>query len=161
MSIDLITNPLLGKTFDINTQNCLHTVRGFFELNSDVRISDWACPSGWWEEGMDLFKEIAHDEGFRLFHGPPSELLPGDVALMALGSRVGNHIGVILPSTKLLHHMIGTVSRIDTYGGSFRNNTVAVYRHPDVSFVSTVVTMTLSEALRPYERAKLEKYFAR
>jgi len=161
-SPSLFTDPLIGKTFHMEEQNCLHTVRGFFDLNTEtVRISDWACPAMWWHEGLDLFREIAHDEGFKLFNGPPSEYRAGDVPLMALGSSVGNHIGVILPGTKLLHHMIGTLSRIDTYGGSFRNNTVAVYRHPDVSFVSQTTTMTLSEVLRPNERAKLEKYFAR
>lgn len=145
----------------MDKQNCLHTVRGFFDLNTEtVRISDWACPVDWWKHGLDLFKEIAHDEGFRLFDGPPSQFRTGDVPLMALGANVGNHVGVIMPGNKLLHHMIGTRSCITSYGGMFRNNTVAVYRHPDVSFDAPTL-VNLKDVLRPYERSKLEKYEAR
>lgn len=160
--MSLVIDPLLGKDFDMHRQNCLHTVRGFFELNSpNIRISDWACPEEWWLNGLDLFRDLALEEGFKLFDGPPSEFQVGDVPLMALGSTVGNHIGVIVPNNRMLHHMMGTRSCVHSYGGSFRNNTVAVFRHPAFSFEHVKTTATISELLRPYERSKLEKYLAR
>lgn len=160
MSTNLITKPLLGLDFDYDRQNCYHTVRGFFHLNTQVRLQDWACPMDWWQTDLDIFRDIAGDEGFKLFSGPPSEYRTGDVPLMALGSTNGNHIGVILPGNRLLHHLWGHRSAVQSYGGIFRNNTVAVYRHPDVSFGQEQV-VSLASVLRPYERSKLEKFVSR
>lgn len=125
----MIIEPLKGRAFDLETANCYTLVRDFYRLNYGIDLSDIPCPGPWWNQGLDIYPAIAVAEGFQPITVHPSEWRPGDVIMMAIQARVGNHLAVLLPNSHILHHMFGQLSSETMYGGLFRNNTLAVYRH--------------------------------
>lgn len=143
----MITDPFCGLEFDIERRNCYSLLRDFYFANFGIELADYACPADWWENGLDIFRMIAHQEGFSPIDEPAFRWREGDVVLMALGSRVGNHVGVIVGGGKMLHHLRGTRSCVTQYGASFRNNTVGVYRHPSVQLVSQKPLVELIDVL--------------
>lgn len=123
---------LKGLDFDIEKQNCYTIMRMFYKDNYGIELSDYACPNDWWDHGGDLYNKLAASEGFSVFHGTPREYRAGDIIIMAIQSSTGNHAGIVLDNGEMLHHLVGQRSIVTSYGGMFRNATVAVYRHRDV-----------------------------
>jgi cell wall-associated NlpC family hydrolase len=155
----MVIDDFEGRVFDWETANCYTLVRDFYKRNYDIALADYACPRNWWLHGLDLYRILAPQEGFHLVDASPTDWQAGDVVLMAIDSPlgVGNHIGVLLPDGRLLHHLVGCLSRATQYGGLFRNNHLAIYRHPEVRGKSTgTQTSNVLEYLSPHARRKLE-----
>jgi cell wall-associated NlpC family hydrolase len=147
---------LLGKEFDMEKQNCFTTFRDFFHDNFEIDIPDYACPTDWWGNGLDLYRTLASSEGFLPISRNPREFEPGDAIVMAIESTVGNHLGVILDNGKMLHHLVGQRSAVTNYGGMFRNTTVGVYRHEGVKGKIPESTVDIRTLLPPHVRRRLE-----
>lgn len=147
---------LLGLEFDIERRNCFHLVRDFYGENFGIEFADYACPTDWWDRGMDLYSRLAHAEGFQIVHDHPRDWRPGDVIAMAIRARVANHIAVLLPGGNILHHLVGQRSCVTPYGGMFRNTTVAIYRHPR-AVVPAEPTVNFREVLPPHVQRRLEE----
>lgn len=143
----MVIDQLCGLEFDMERRNCYTLLRDFYRLNYGIVLSDYACPTDWWEAGLDIYRDIANSEGFQVLHDPPHMWRTGDVVLMALHSRVGNHIGIIVPGGKLLHHLRDCRSKVDPYGGWYRNSTVAVYRHSSIPPEAPEATVELLDVL--------------
>lgn len=156
----MVINELCGLPFDIDKRNCYTLLRDFYRMNYEIELGDYACPTDWWENGLDIYRGLAHQEGFEPVNEPPFMWQTGDVILMALGSSVGNHIGIIIPGGKMLHHLRGELSRVTQYGASFRNNTVAVYRYPGIPDRDDKELVDLKDALPRNIARKLENYIA-
>lgn len=132
------TAGLLGREFKHGTNDCFSLMREFYAKNFGIDVPDVARPDDWWEpdaegKSLNLYLDLYHEVGFDLFTGHPRDRLPGDVILMAIRSRVANHGAILLPGEKILHHLVGQVSCIESYNRPlFRDTTVAVLRHPQV-----------------------------
>ena len=127
------TEGLLGRQFSWGTTDCFGLGCDFYDLNFGLRFPNVARPEGFYEKGLDLFMGGFRDLGFELFHGHPRARRPGDVALMAIRAPVASHCGVLFPDNKLLHHLPGQVSCVESYQRPlYRDTTVAVLRHPAV-----------------------------
>lgn len=147
--------------FDWERANCYSLVRDFYRKTYEIELADYACPHQWWDHGLDLYRILAPQEGFHLVSDHPASWEPGDVIVMAIQSTVGNHVGVLLPTGKILHHLVGCLSRTTQYNGLFRNTTVAVYRHPQVRDKSTGTERTdILEVLSPYARRRIQERLA-
>jgi cell wall-associated NlpC family hydrolase len=125
-------NHLLGRNFDFDHNNCYQLVREFYRDNYQIELSDYACPTEFWNQGLDLYSSMATQEGFTALHCHPREYRPGDVVICAIQSSIGNTAAVLLPNNQILVHLVGQLSTVVSWGGMFRNNCVAVYRHKDV-----------------------------
>jgi len=128
---------LLGIPFNWDTDNCYTLLRRFYADNFGIELTDYACPTDWFETNMDLYAKLASTEGFSIVHDHPRDWRPGDVILMAIPgegkvSSTGNHVAIVLDNGNILHHLVGQLSTVTRYGGLFRNTTVGVYRHKDV-----------------------------
>lgn len=123
---------LEGLEFDMEKQNCFTIIRQFYKDNFDIELSDYACPTNWWNGELDLYMRLAPAEGFTAIHTPPREWKGGDIIIMAIGSSTGNHSAVVLDNGNILHHLVGQRSAVTPYGGMFRNTTVATFRHKDL-----------------------------
>lgn len=153
----LVTEPICGLEFDIEKQNCYHALRAFFDLNYKIKLTDYPCPTDWWKEGgLDLYAALAEQEGFKAIHDHPTFWRPGDVLIMAIESTRGNHCAVLLPGNKIFHHLIGQRSLVCSYGGLFRNNLIAVYRHKDVP-IDAPQTTDIKDLLSPHAQRTLAK----
>lgn len=137
-------------------QNCFTTFRDFFKDVFEIEIEDYACPTDWWSNGLDLYRTLASSEGFFPVSRNPREFEPGDAIVMAIESTVGNHIGVILDNGKMLHHLVGQRSSTTNYGGMFRNTTVGVYRHEGVRGRVPETLVDIQTLLPPHVQRRLE-----
>ncbi len=118
-------------------------------------MTNYARPENWWDHGEDLYAENFRKEGFEIFNGHPSEWRPGDGILMAIKSKVANHAAVFVDEGLILHHLYGQLSRVDHYRGLFRNTTVAILRHKNVTYQPPSLTSNLIEMLPAHVRQKI------
>jgi len=149
---------LCGKEFDLQEQNCYHLLRALFKDNWGIELSDIPCPVDFNERKMDLYAQLAHSEGFEVLHCHPRDYRAGDVFLMAINSPIGNHVGVLLEDGQMVHHLYSQLSGKTAYGGLFRNTTLGVYRHRDVTQdPADVERVDFRTLLSPTMRRKLEE----
>lgn len=136
---------LLGRTFDHGRTDCYSLMCDFFRLNFGLEFPDVVRPNDWWEPDaqgrtMNIYMDGYRELGFELVNEHPMLWRPGDVILMAVRSSVANHGGILLPGGKILHHLYGQISCIEDYSRPFfRNQTVAVLRHPGVDHTKLAV----------------------
>jgi cell wall-associated NlpC family hydrolase len=153
---------LLGRTYDHNERNCYSLVRDFMNDNFGLGMANYAHPVGWMKAELNLFKIYAEIEGFKPTDDHWRDLRPGDLALMSIsGSRWADHMGVLLPGNKILHHVINNLSQVNPYRMMWRNTTLAVLRHskvPDVRLSTT--TSDIKDHLLPHVRRALERRLA-
>jgi cell wall-associated NlpC family hydrolase len=123
---------LLGIPFKHGVDDCYTLLQRFYADNFGVTLSEYARPSKWWDQGMDLYMANAYEEGFRGVDCHPSKWQPGDVFLIAVGARVACHAAINLGDGTILHHYTDRLSERITYGGIWRNMTLGVFRHKDV-----------------------------
>jgi cell wall-associated NlpC family hydrolase len=122
-------NDLIGLEFNLADRNCYTLVRDFYRENYQIELTNYACPTNWWNHGIDLYSTLALNEGFEVLHCHPRDWKAGDIICCAIDSPTGNHLAILLDGGKILHHLYGQLSGVTSYGGLFRNTTVAVYRH--------------------------------
>jgi hypothetical protein len=146
---------LEGRQFSWTEAHCYTLVRDFYRDNFQIELSDYACPHEWWNRGLDLYSQLYYREGFRSLDCHPRDYLPGDLIMMSYDSPVANHLGVLLDNGRMLHHMVGGLSKTDPYsgGGFWRSRTVGVLRHQSVAYKPVVQKVDmwrlLPENVRP------------
>lgn len=148
---------LIGLDFDIEKRNCYTLLRDFYHDNFDIELTDYPCPTDWWDKNLNLYWQLAPEEGFSPLHAPHRLWLGGDIVLMAINATVGNHLAVVLDNGEILHHLVGQRSCVTSYGGMFRNATVAVYRHKDVTRTPSELTIDFKSVLPPHIVRRLEE----
>lgn len=149
---------LEGLEFNIEKRNCYTLVRDLYRDNYDIELPDYPCPTDWWDKGLDLYVRLAPENGFYPIHEHPRDWREGDVIVMAIQSSSGNHVAVVLDNGNILHHLVGQRSRVTSYGGLFRNTTVAVYRHREVAKRTPEKhTVDIRELLPPHVSRRLEE----
>lgn len=148
---------LLNKEFDYGKVDCYSLARDFYRDNFGIDLKNYAHPTNFWDEGINLFMDNFYSEGFRVVDEHPSDWRPADAILMAIGSSIANHCAVLLPGGKILHHMPNRLSRVEDYRGLYRNTTVAVLRHKDVTIPQDEETVDLMSLLPSHIKRKLEE----
>ena len=146
---------LLGRTFSHGSQDCYGLVREFYRDNFNIELTDYTRPDDWWDEGLNLYMDHFHDEGFHVVDDHPAEWRPGDIILMSIRSTVANHAAILLEDGMLIHHMFGRLSELSSYRGVFRNNTVAVVRHKNVDYSPAETSVELMELIPDELRRQL------
>lgn len=154
-------NHLLGRKFIYGRQDCYAFVRDFYKDNFNIEMTNYARPMDWWDHGLNLYYDNFYVEGFRVVDDHPVAWRPGDVILMAIMSKVGNHAAVIVENGKIAHHMIGRLSAVDSYAGLYRNTTIGVFRHKDVDLRRQATPTDIREILPDAVRQKLSALEAR
>lgn len=154
------TDHLVGRDFDWSTSHCYHLVRDFHLDNFEMTLAPYACPEDWWDKGGDLFMDNYFKEGFVPYRGHPRDIQAGMVSLMTIRSPVANHCGILMPGDKILHHLMGQRSCIESYNRPlFRDNQVAVLFHPSIDYAAfrPETTIDAMELLPPSLRRRLEE----
>lgn len=157
---------LIGKDYVAGSDDCYGIVRSFYYTNFELKLTDYARPNLWWEQGLNLYMENFHKEGFRVFDGPIRDIVPGDLLLVAVHSGVANHAGVFVgyghnTRRPILHHFNGRRSELTEFKGIFRNAICAHLRHKDLYYVSPVETSNLEDYILPHKLQELHDFQAR
>lgn len=121
--------PLIGRTFIHGIADCYSVIRDAYRLGREKLvehgIEEWPFDpitlpevprnDNWWSNGEDLY--VDHFEGFGFHKVPASDVQPGDIFMMKLGSRRTNpndrinHAGLYIGKNLILHHLPTRASR--------------------------------------------------
>lgn len=114
--------PLKGRRFYMGASDCFTLARDYYR-QLGTTIPNFPREYGFWERGepafLDYFQQLEMEEkgksGFREI--PLKEAREGDAILFAIRSSTPNHCAVLTGNGWMLHHLIGRLSKSD----SFRN----------------------------------------
>ena len=120
---------LVGKRFVMGSSDCFSLVIDFYKVNFDIEIRNYARPSDWNSDVIDIIG-LAHPlEGFQKVLDWEKNLQPGDVLCMALGTALPNHYAVYLGGNEVIHHLYQGKSLVEPLRGAYRKSTCYVLRH--------------------------------
>jgi len=115
------------------SSDCLTLFRDFYADNFGIQITNYARPSNWSSDKLDLMRLCYEREGFNMITGfKLRDLRPGDVLCMAIGEANPNHFAIIVEDDQFLHHLYGRMSAQDTLTPMWIDKTAFILRHPDV-----------------------------
>lgn len=136
---DLKYEHLVDRPFVWGHNDCLSLFRDFYSENFGITITNYARPTNWSSDKIDLMRLCYEREGFDMItEWKLKDLRPGDVLCMAIGERNANHFAVYLGNDQLVHHLYGRTSTLETFRGFYRNSICFVLRHPDVPDLTPV-----------------------
>ena len=130
-----------GIEYKHGSNDCYGLIRRFYKDNFDLNLRNYARPHDWWNTDLSLYQLNYHKEGFRPLDAHPSDWRPADLFLMAVKSTKINHSAILLENGKILHHVPGRFSGVETYSGMWRNLTCGILRHKDIHFDMTPGTI--------------------
>lgn len=129
----LVWDNLVGVPFHMGIDDCFALTRKFFAQNFDLHIKDYARPSDWDADKLNLIERFFELEGFeKLTNWKIKDLRPGDVLCMAISSSNPNHFAVYVGDNTLVHHIANRLSTEEPLRGFWRNMTCFVVRHPSI-----------------------------
>lgn len=147
---------LQGIPFVHGTQDCYGLIRQYFRERHQIQLRDYARPDKWWNQGLNLYMENFHNEGFETIDIHPRDMRVSDCWLMAIRAEMANHAGIYVGNGLMLHHYYGRLSEAELYKGVWRNHTVAVVRQKSVPEVkNSNNTIDLVSLLPPALREKI------
>lgn len=125
---------LIGRPFNgIGRNDCFRLVIDFYDENFAIRLRNYARPSDWNSNKLDLIRMMYEREGFEMITDwKVKDLHPGDILAMASSEGNADHLSIFLGDDKILHHLYGRLSREESFHGFWRDKVMYVLRHPDV-----------------------------
>ncbi|MGN6820271.1 MAG: NlpC/P60 family protein [Sphingomonas sp.] len=124
---------LIGRPFHWGVNDCFALGREFFKQNFNIDIRNYARPSDWDADRLDLIRLLHEKEGFEMITDfKAKDLRPGDVLCVCIGASNPNHFAIYIGDGMLVHHLYGRLSSKDPYDDFWRNHSAFLLRHPDV-----------------------------
>jgi cell wall-associated NlpC family hydrolase len=105
----------------------------FFDQNFGIKLPDFARPTNWDADKLDLIGMNLDATGFQVL--PDEEwynLRPGDVLATAIASSNPNHLVIYVGGNEIIHHLFFKHSCKETLRPLWRMATMYMLRHPDV-----------------------------
>lgn len=127
---------LLGRQFELSRADCFSIVRDFYDLNFNIKLTNYARPKDWNADDIDIIGGSYEHEGFfKVEDWTLKTLNPGDLLCMAIGTAKANHLAVYVGGNKIVHHKIYSMSSEETLRDFWRKSICYVLRHKDVPLV--------------------------
>ncbi len=122
----------IGRQFSHGVVDCYSLVRDFYKREFNINLTDYYRKDKWWEGEENLYIDNFAKEGFKEI--PLKQIKYGCVILINLESNKANHAAIYIgkenkDNNKILHHVQGRLSGIDTYDGYYLINTSKVLLH--------------------------------
>jgi len=102
--------PLLGRTFRFNVQDCAVAARDWFYDKYQIKVNLPPRKAKWWKEDQYWAFNQLKECGFVAVSG---DYLEGDILLMTIGSAVMSHLAVCLGGDKMYHHLVNSISKVE------------------------------------------------
>lgn len=108
-------DPYIGRKWRHGVNDCFTLCRDWWRKERGVVFKNPPRDDGWWNTDIDLVgTELLRDKFVRVSE---SEVKEGTGVLMSIGPMLGkqkiNHIGIYLPTGRMLHHLANKLSKID------------------------------------------------
>lgn len=127
---------LTGKIYHHADANCYSLVRDYFKDNFSIDLRNYAIPSDWDSDQINLIEDIYQREGFeKVADWTLKDLRPGDVLCTAIHAANPNHLCIYVGDNLILHHPYGQLSRTDMLRDFWRMTTCYVVRHKDAPHI--------------------------
>lgn len=118
---------LLGLEYIDGKQDCYSLARIYYREAWGLELPNFARPSRFWEDpNLDLYK-MYQLCGFDLVIDQPYQI--GDGLLMPLFTPMNTHGGVLVEPNKILHHLPGKLSQVDTFLPKWSSRVTVQVRH--------------------------------
>ncbi len=128
---------VLGRPFELGRGDCFENVRNLYRINFGIEITPYARPKDWDADKIDIIGRTYEREGFsKLDDWSLSNLNPGDLLCMAIGTAKANHMAVYVGNNEIVHHKINSFSNVETLRDFWRKSICYVLRHKDVPIVT-------------------------
>ncbi len=140
----------VGIPFRMGDRDCLGLFRRYYAEIFGIHITNYARPSDWESQTIDLIRACYEREGFEMIsRWRAKDLRPGDVLCMAIGEGNPNHMAIYIGEGEILHHLTNRLSCREEFRDFWRTLTCYVLRHPDVPDLRpTYPDTTIEELLR-------------
>ncbi|MEZ2586157.1 C40 family peptidase [Kluyvera intermedia] len=121
-----------GRQWVLGYADCWSLIREYYQREFDIGLNNYSVSYEWWEGGKEhLYDDNWEHEGFA--EVAPQEMQPGDIIMMRVQASVTNHAAIYLGENIILHHMYGHLSSRTPYGKYYRDRTVRVVRHKEMT----------------------------
>lgn len=129
----LVWEDLINQPFCWGKHDCFSLVRAFYAENFGIQITNYARPTNWSSETLDLPRLCYEREGFEMYTDwKVKDLRPGDLLLMAISDTAANHFAIYVGDNMIIHHLYGRISSSETFRDFWRNSVCYMLRHPAV-----------------------------
>jgi len=136
----IVYDNLLDRPFVWGVSDCLTLLRDFFQQNFGIEITDYARPTNWSSDQLDLISICYEREGFEMITDwTAKDLRPADVLCLAINESKPNHFAIFVGDNLMIHHLYGRNSAAVTYRDYWRSATCYLLRHPDVPNLQPVL----------------------
>ena len=92
--------------------DCYALIKDWYLLNRNIQLPEFPRTPDWWENGESMYVDGFKSAGFEQIS--ESEIVPGDVFLSQVRSKVPNHGGIYLGAGLVFHHLHNRLSKRDT-----------------------------------------------
>jgi hypothetical protein len=115
-----------GRPFLHGLFDCYTLIRDYYKKEFNIFLPtniqrNWE----WWSQGENLYVENAKYFSFE----EVSDIKKHDVLIMKIGSPVPNHGAIYLGNNKILHHIAGRFSTVQTLTNSYKQKISVIYRN--------------------------------
>ena len=121
--------PYCGRPFIHKKWDCFTLLKDYYKRDLSIEMPPVEYFDEWWNKGQDFYHSTSGVAGFY----PVTELKVHDVIAMRVGSQVFNHSAIYLGGDKILHHLGGKFSCIETIRPAFFKFMYGYYRHKDLA----------------------------
>jgi cell wall-associated NlpC family hydrolase len=153
-----------GTPYVVGRDDCYGLVRRWVKDKYGMKLTNYARPFMFEENGLPLLTDHFQREGFLIVNVPFNRLEIGDLLLMRLANKSGhaNHIGVYVGNGYMLHHLFNRPSVADPLTSRWTGRVLDVIRHPDITETNQALIekVDLLTYLPPHMRAKYERLTA-
>lgn len=157
---------LLGKQWVHGTQDCYTIAQQIFKDNLGIELTNYARPTDWWIQGLNLYAENFRKEGFEVVDCKEDDIQLLDVFMICIPDgrclrNVINHCAIYVGDGKVVHHLGKRLSECTLYRGYLKRYTSYIIRHkegPKIRDPKMVTTGTqdLMSLILPHKRRELE-----
>lgn len=130
-------NSLLGRSYVEGETDCFGLMREYFFGQWGIRIPNVSRPTRFWEDPNLNLYDFHKQSDFREVIDVRPQV--GDVLLMPIGTAFATHAAVLVASNQILHHLPGSLSRLDDLRPRWIDRAVSILRHPEVTRIHVQV----------------------
>lgn len=116
-----------GRPWVLGHADCWSLVIDYYRREFGITLENFSVEREWWNQGENLYDDNWQSAGFA--EVALAEMLPGDLILMRIGSRVVNHAAIYIGDNLMLHHNHSNLSTRVPYGDYWRTRTARIVRH--------------------------------
>ena len=121
--------PLEGRAWCLGFQDCWETPRIYYRQKHRIYMDDYERDESFCHEEQGTILANYEREGFVQLAADPSLIRLHDILLFHTDKLLPQHFGVFVGNSRMLHHRMGELSKVELLTESWVRRLVGVFRH--------------------------------